>query len=151
MAGNLNSSDSISVALDLQPHQAGAALTSPWTCHPHPRGTQQLFLSSLLHLMRAALERPPAPQDPGAFPGSSQPNPRLQSSLVAAQVPSGLPCQSSRDPRPRCHLFEQDCISLPSLGPQVMGPSSLYLTGWPGVRAADPLLLRDPWVPWYLF
>ena len=49
--------------------------------------------------------------------------------LVKAHVTRGLGVTSSN----------KTASSLPSLGPQVMGPSSSTSLGWPGVSAADPL------------
>ena len=89
----------------------------------------------------AALERPPAPHDPGAslLAALSRihglgPLPRGRPSsqwtpLVKAHVTRGLGVTSSN----------KTASSLPSLGPQVMGPSSSTSLGWPGVSAADPL------------
>ena len=91
---------------------------------------------------RAALERLPAPQDPGASllaalsrSDGLGPLPRGRpssqwTSLVKAHVTPGLGVTS----------WNKTASSLPPLGPQVTGPSSSTSLGWPGVSAADPFL-----------
>ncbi|KAG5208850.1 tumor necrosis factor ligand superfamily member 9 isoform X2 [Ovis aries] len=94
MAGNLNSSDSVSVALDLQPHQAGAALTLTLDLPPPPSGNSAAgFRSSLLHLdagQRLSVHLRPRIQEPLSWQLSAE-STVWGLFRVAAQVPSGLP------------------------------------------------------------
>ena len=121
-----------------------------WTCHPHPRGTQQMVSGAACctWMQGSAWASTCAPGSRSLSPGSSQPKPRSgASSAWPPKFPVDFPCQSSRDPRARCHLLEQDCIFPSSFGAPGDGTQLLYLTGlargqccWPGVSAADPFL-----------
>lgn len=94
MAGNRNGSDSISVALDLQPYQAGAALTLTLDLPPPPLGNSAAgFRSSLLHLdagQRLSVHLRPRIREPLSWQLSAEAT-VWGLFRVATQVPSGLP------------------------------------------------------------
>ncbi|XP_010826770.1 PREDICTED: tumor necrosis factor ligand superfamily member 9, partial [Bison bison bison] len=94
MAGNRNGSDSVSVALDLQPYQAGAALTLTLDLPPPPLGNSAAgFRSSLLHLdagQRLSVHLRPRIREPLSWQLSAEAT-VWGLFRVATQVPSGLP------------------------------------------------------------